>query len=355
MTTLRSFIDGSGIMEESDKPLIHHLRKAATAKVDYDVARSNLQSKLAPMQKLMELTQQMHGPTGTSGPNPQDPNDPFQNPYMQEGQGGPGGVGQGMENQDDLARTGQMVKPSPGGVDNYLKKGANGAQPGKPTDDGNKRLEMPGSRLAQGKPQQRSTSGNRPPGKVSQATEGKPAKKGKKIKLEISDDSLKADAIKNGMKRCATCKNFFNPAHPKAGRKHCPDCKQGSMRASHRHKGLDAAMTTLRGRKVKTTGDYHDDSGVSMPSVAVGLSAALTSKQRTAMPGSEFAIPRLRKLPIGKPGNVRNALSRVNQTKGATPGEKQTALAKIRRKASSIGVADQPTSKQRSWLHKKTK
>src|ERR1035441_3942806 len=144
MATLRNFVDGTGIIaatsKEDDKDdksgLVHQLKKAAKKKVEYDVAKANLQSKLAPIQHIMELTQQMHAP----GPNPQDGSDPFQNPYQQQGQGGPGGTGQGMENQDDLARTGQMKKPSPGGVDNFKKKGAFGNQPGKQQDDGNKRL-----------------------------------------------------------------------------------------------------------------------------------------------------------------------------------------------------------------------
>ena len=266
MATLRGYIDGTGIIaatskdERDDKDgIVHHLKKAAVAKVRYDVAKANLASKMAPMQHMTQLVQQMHGP------NPQDSNDPFQNPYQQQGEGGPGGVGQGMENQDDLARTGQMQKPSPGGVDNSMKKGPMGNQPGKPQDDGNKRLQTPDSRMAQGKPQQRSTSGNKPPGKQTQPTEGKPVKKAKKIKLEISDDKMAAEAIKNGMKRCKTCKNFFNPVHPKAGKSHCPDCKQGSMTAAN--------VTTKRGKKVKTTGDYHDNPGVSMPTVGIGLSA----------------------------------------------------------------------------------
>jgi len=360
MATLRGYIDGTGIIaatskderDDKDDSVVHHLKKAAVAKVKYDVAKANLASKMAPMQHMTQLVQQMHGP------NPQDPNDPFQNPYQQQGEDGPGGVGQGMENQDDLSRTGAMKKPMPGGVDNYMKKGPMGNQPGKPQDDGNKRLQTPDSRMAQGKPQQRSTSGNKPPGKQTQPTEGKPVKKAKKIKLEISDDKMSAEAIKNGMKRCKTCKNFFNPVHPKAGKRHCPDCKQGSMQAygtsdsvkkawdtrgrrgpsprpaqgsreveraygktpvgrnrpmdelrrlsttvtdkgamgflkrnqkafeSSRPYQRDAdpvglikrgvkalAETTRRGKKVKTTGDYHDNAGVSMPTVGIGLSA----------------------------------------------------------------------------------
>lgn len=365
MSSLRDMIDGKTLDAATDDSakgqLFDHVKNAAHTKADYDVAKMKLATKLAPMQSLINLTQQMHGP------NPQDPNDPFQNPYMQQGEGGPGGTGQGMNNQDNLARTGQMVKPQLGqDPNNYLAKQSKGI-PGQPNGDGNKKLQTPGAQLNQGKAPQRSTSGQKPPGKVSQATDGKPAKKGKKIKLEISDDKMAAGGIKNGMKRCKTCKNFFNPTHPKAGKSHCPTCKQGSIAAArsagHKTKsfrrltvGLDDAerflkgdrkgfkvhaggpgsgrrqseqtmaeetannyrfdkagedavnrdygwgknkpqqklkfykgpmtarkdfpVTTKRGKKVSTTGDYHNDAGKSMPTVGVGLSAGHAMRKK---------------------------------------------------------------------------
>lgn len=446
MASLREMVDGKTLCAANVKAdLFDHVKKAAHSKADYDVSKAKLATKLAPMQSLINLSQQMHGP------NPQDPSDPFQNPYMQQGMGGPGGTDQGMENQDDLARTGQMMKPQLGqDPNNYLAKQSKGI-PGQPNGDGNKKLQTPGQNLKQGKAPQRSTSGQKP-GKVSQATDGKPVKKGKSIKLEISDDKMaaggpgsgrrpgagvlktglmsklpndykpkgtdphmgrfdrsqtghdqelkdsravkkgvpqgekidwrkysvnpdlpnmsasrrarmEAEAIKNGMKRCKTCKNFFNPTHPKAGKSHCPNCKSGSIAAArsagrkpgsfrrlnaggpgsgrksegytdnplshgteaislddayqNRHDGrppedfsfteaykkaeaedakfqtkpgqklkyYDGPMnatntTTKRGKKVLTTGDYHNNAGKSMPSVAIGLLAGHAQRKK---------------------------------------------------------------------------
>ena len=106
MATLRQHIDGTGIIaatakderDDKDDSVVHHLKKAAVAKVKYDVAKANLASKMAPMQHMTQLVQQMHGP------NPQDPNDPFQNPYQQQGEGGPGGVQDGQSCQRGSGR-----------------------------------------------------------------------------------------------------------------------------------------------------------------------------------------------------------------------------------------------------------
>ena len=59
-------------------------------------------------------------------------------------------------------------------------------------------------------------------------------------------------------------------------------------------------------------------------------------------------------LPIDKPGRVRNALSRINQTHGIPGNKKPGVLNKIRRvaKHEGIDVSDKPTSGQKSWAKK---
>lgn len=72
---------------------------------------------------------------------------------------------------------------------------------------------------------------------------------------------------------------------------------------------------------------------------------------------SEFAYaptddPSTWKLPLDTPGRVRNALSRINQTKGVPPGSKAAVLHRVRRKAAGIGVgvSGKPTPKQKRWV-----
>lgn len=167
MANLRDLMDGRAIVAGAKDDVFDNLKKVAKAKADYDVAKVKLHSKLAPTRQLMQHVDQEHGMSGND---------------RGDGGNGPGGFGQGMNNQDDQARTGQMAKPGQSGgfTPNKDKGGV-----GKPSDDGNKRLESPEARQAAGKPQQRSTSGNRPPGKTSQATEGKNVKKGKGISISV--------------------------------------------------------------------------------------------------------------------------------------------------------------------------
>ena len=64
----------------------------------------------------------------------------------------------------------------------------------------------------------------------------------------------------------------------------------------------------------------------------------LNQKERDAIDSDKFAVPGKRKLPIHDAAHVRNALARFNQTKGLTPAEKSTAMARIRRAAKKFGI-----------------
>ena len=62
----------------------------------------------------------------------------------------------------------------------------------------------------------------------------------------------------------------------------------------------------------------------------------LTSATRNALPGKTFALPN-RRYPINDASHARNALARASQF--ASPAEKATIRAKVRRKFPNISVA----------------
>ena len=61
----------------------------------------------------------------------------------------------------------------------------------------------------------------------------------------------------------------------------------------------------------------------------------LTSKQRKAMPTSEFAEPEKRKYPIPDKNHARNALSRVSGN--GTAAEKEQVRSAVKQKFPTIG------------------
>lgn len=69
---------------------------------------------------------------------------------------------------------------------------------------------------------------------------------------------------------------------------------------------------------------------------AVTISMAkLTSKERKALPTSEFAEPAKRKYPINDKNHAKNALARVAQN--GTPAEKKEIESKVKSKFPTIG------------------
>lgn len=68
------------------------------------------------------------------------------------------------------------------------------------------------------------------------------------------------------------------------------------------------------------------------------LQAVLDAKKRSNLDDGDFAIPRLRKLPLISASHVRNALARFNQVKGATAEELRKAKKKIMAAAKKFGI-----------------
>jgi len=66
--------------------------------------------------------------------------------------------------------------------------------------------------------------------------------------------------------------------------------------------------------------------------------AQLTYRARKSLDADQFAVPEKRKLPIHDASHVRNALARFNQTKDLTPGEKESAMRRIRAAANKFGI-----------------
>jgi hypothetical protein len=64
--------------------------------------------------------------------------------------------------------------------------------------------------------------------------------------------------------------------------------------------------------------------------------AKLTSKERNAIPGKDFALAG-RKYPIEDPNHARNALARASQH--ASPSEQATIRRKVHEKYPSIGMS----------------
>lgn len=72
--------------------------------------------------------------------------------------------------------------------------------------------------------------------------------------------------------------------------------------------------------------------------------AKLTSKQRNALPESDFAEPKQRKYPINDKSHARNALARVSQF--GSPAEKKTIRQKVGKKFPEIGKSKMTTKKR---------
>jgi len=63
--------------------------------------------------------------------------------------------------------------------------------------------------------------------------------------------------------------------------------------------------------------------------------APLTSKQRNALPNSDFAIPSKRAYPIDTKSRARNALSRVSQF--GTPSERKRVRKAVHERYPGVG------------------
>lgn len=66
--------------------------------------------------------------------------------------------------------------------------------------------------------------------------------------------------------------------------------------------------------------------------------AELQEGARDAMPDSDFAFPKQRKLPIHDASHVRNAVARFDQVEGVTDAERDEAWHRLERAAKRFDV-----------------
>jgi hypothetical protein len=90
MPTLRNLIDRKDVSATAKDDVFNHLKNVAHKKADFDVAKVKLHSKLAPTRQLLDHVAQNYALDV------------------------PGGMGGDPNQQDDLARTGQMQRPQAG-------------------------------------------------------------------------------------------------------------------------------------------------------------------------------------------------------------------------------------------------
>jgi hypothetical protein len=64
----------------------------------------------------------------------------------------------------------------------------------------------------------------------------------------------------------------------------------------------------------------------------------LSSEERNAIPGRQFAFPAQRKEPLENASHVRNALARFDQVQGVTDAERDAAWHRIQTAATLYGV-----------------
>ena len=71
----------------------------------------------------------------------------------------------------------------------------------------------------------------------------------------------------------------------------------------------------------------------------------LNARHRNALPASELAFSRQRKLPLEDPSHVRNAVARFNQVDDVSDDERDHAWARVLSAARKFGVA----VSEKSW------
>lgn len=64
----------------------------------------------------------------------------------------------------------------------------------------------------------------------------------------------------------------------------------------------------------------------------------LSFKKKKSLSSSDYAFPRLKKLPLIDAAHVRNAMARFNQTQGMTPEERRIAIKRIIAAAKRFGI-----------------
>lgn len=64
----------------------------------------------------------------------------------------------------------------------------------------------------------------------------------------------------------------------------------------------------------------------------------MTAKQRTDLPESAYAFPRVRKEPLNDASHVRNAIARFDQVQDVTDEERREAFERIQRAAKKFDI-----------------
>ncbi|GAA4470425.1 DUF6582 domain-containing protein [Phytohabitans houttuyneae] len=64
----------------------------------------------------------------------------------------------------------------------------------------------------------------------------------------------------------------------------------------------------------------------------------MTAKQRTDLPKSAYAFPRVRKEPLNDASHVRNAIARFDQVQDVTDEERREAFERIQRAAKKFDI-----------------
>ena len=114
-----------------------------------------------------------------------------------------------------------------------------------------------------------------------------------------------------------------------------------AWRVVDRTKGLsDTQREEARARILKRAEELGiDTSGWKAEAEAAAMEAAvLTTDERNALTDEDYAVPGKKKLPIPNEAHVRNAWSRLPQTKGLTSDEQRIARERIFHKAKELGL-----------------
>ena len=99
----------------------------------------------------------------------------------------------------------------------------------------------------------------------------------------------------------------------------------------------DTHYETRRGGKVMPPDDLQDLARDGMNQKAVDA-ASLSTEERNALPGSDFAVPSKRALPMHDKTHVKLAWDMVDRTQGLSPAERADARKRILRRARELGV-----------------
>lgn len=106
---------------------------------------------------------------------------------------------------------------------------------------------------------------------------------------------------------------------------------------AHPYWNPDTHYESRQGGKVMPPEDLEQLAREGQPGLGVDA-AALSTEERNALPGSDFAVPGKRALPMHDKTHVKLAWDMVDRTQGLTSAEKAEARKRILRRARELGV-----------------